>query len=338
MRTTSATTPTASEPIDEFLGAEHRILDRYRSPATQRIVDLPGGRRARVLTVGEGPPVLLVIGGGMVAAMWAPLLPQLEGFTAHLVALPGAGLNDPGDYRRATLRGGAARFLTGVLDGLDIERAAVVGHSMGGLWSTWLALDHPDRVTAIAHVGCPALVLGTSAPLPMRLSTIAPLHRLISRLDPPSPEQVDRLARMAHEDLHDLPELRDLFVAAERLPRADAEFHHLLRAAIRVRGAHPDIALGADELRRIRQPLQVIWGEDDPFGPPSVGRRIVDLAADGELHVVAGGHGPWFSHADQVGAPLARFLATRGVTSATATTTHTTTTTDNPTLDHERTR
>ena len=34
------------------------------------------------------------------------------------------------------------------------------------LWTTWLAaLDHPGRVGAIVHAGCPALILGTSAPL-----------------------------------------------------------------------------------------------------------------------------------------------------------------------------
>jgi 2-hydroxy-6-oxonona-2,4-dienedioate hydrolase len=309
MRTTS-TTPTARiEPPEEFLRAERRILDRYHSPAVPRSVALPDGNRARVLTVGEGPPVLLVIGGGMVAGMWAPLLPQLDGFTAHLVDPPWTGLSDLADFRRGALRTTAVRFLEGVLDGLELERATVVGHSMGGLWSTWLTLDRADRVQALAHVGCPALVLGTSAPLPMRLSTVSPLHRVISRLDPPSPEQVDRMARMAHEDFHDLPELRDLFVAAERVPHADARFHDLLRAAIRVRGARPDVALGADELRRIHRPLQVIWGEDDPFGRPAVGRRMIGSVPDGEIDVVAGGHAPWFSHADQVGPPLADFLS-----------------------------
>ena len=117
------------------------------------------------------------------------------------------------------------------------------------------------------------------------------------------------MARLAGEDLRDLPELRDLFVAAGRLPRAANQMHQLLHAAIRVRGARPDAALGADELQRLRQPLQVIWGEDDPFGPPTIGRRMVDLVSDGEFHLVRGGHGPWFSHADEIGPLLARFLS-----------------------------
>lgn len=308
--------PLSPDPADAraaFLSAERRLLDRHGVDAVPVLIDVPGGR-ARVLTGGEGRPVVLVIGGGMTAAMWAPLLPHLTGFTTHLVELPGAGLTDAVGYRRGELRTTAVQFLDRILEGIGLDRVPFVGHSMGGLWATWLALDRPDRVAAIAYVGCPALVLGTSAPLPLRLSTLTPLHRLVTWLDPPSPEQVDRMARTAQEDLRDLPQLRDLFVAAGRLPHAAAELHGLLRTAIRLRGARPDASLGAEELRQLRRPIQVIWGEDDPFGDPRVGRRMIDLVADGELHLVSGGHGPWFSHADEVGPPLARFLAAHAPT------------------------
>lgn len=297
--------------FEDFRHAEERTLARYRVLAEERFVDLPGGRRARVLIAGAGPPVVLVIGGGMVASMWAPLLSHLDGFTTYLVDPPGAGLSDPAEYRRNELRTTAVGFLGHVLDGFGLDRACLVGHSMGGLWSTWFGLDQPDRVTAIAHVGCPALVLGTSAPLPMRLSTITAVYRLVSRLDPPSPTQVDRIAHIAGESLAELPEIRDLFVAAGRLPYAGPQMHQLLRAAVRVRGARPETALGADELHRLRPPLQVIWGVGDTFGPPAIGRQLIDIVRHGEFHTVRGGHAPWFSHADEVGPDLAGFLAAR---------------------------
>jgi pimeloyl-ACP methyl ester carboxylesterase len=113
---------------------------------------------------------------------------------------------------------------------------------------------------------------------------------------------------MAGEDLSERPEVRDVFVAYQRLPGAGSEMLELLRAAIRVRGARPDVALGADELRRVQLPVQVIWGERDPFGPPDVGRHAADLLPQGEFLLVPGGHGPWFSHADVIGPPLSRFI------------------------------
>ena len=36
---------------------------------------------------------------------------------------------------------------------------------------------------------------------------------------------------------------------------------------------------------------------------------MVDLVSDGEFHLVRGGHGPWFSHTDEIGPLLTRFLA-----------------------------
>jgi pimeloyl-ACP methyl ester carboxylesterase len=309
MRTNASSPSITNRAHEEFLRAERRVLDRYQAAAVPRWVDVAGMGRARVLVAGDGPPVVLVIGGGMVAAMWAPLLPHLNGFTTYVVDPPGSGSSDPVEYRRGELRTTSVRFLDGVLRGLGVDRAPLVGHSMGGLWSLWSALDRPEQVSAIACVACPALVLGTSAPLPMRLSTISWLNRLAARLDPPSPRQVDRMARMAGEDLSGLPELRALFVAAQRLPHAGTQMHQLLRAAVRVRGARPDAALGADELRQLRPPLRMIWGADDPFGAPAVGRRVVDLVGHGDLHLVDGGHAPWFSHADRVGPLLAGFLA-----------------------------
>jgi hypothetical protein len=54
--------------------------------------------------------------------------------------------------------------------------------------------------------------------------------------------------------------------------------------------------------------VQLVWGEDDTFGPPAVGERAADLIPDADLHVVPGGHGPWFRHAQDVGERLAPFL------------------------------
>jgi pimeloyl-ACP methyl ester carboxylesterase len=100
---------------------------------------------------------------------------------------------------------------------------------VGGLWSTWLALEKPDRVSAIVYIGCPALMVGTSAPFPIRLGSIPPVGRLFMRLQPPSLQLVDRIIAMAGEDFTDLPELRELFLAHQQMAssrRALLGLHH----------------------------------------------------------------------------------------------------------------
>lgn len=223
--------------VPAYLQAQQRLLDHFGVGAESRILDVPAiDGRAHVLVTGEGPPVVMVPGGGPPAAMWAPLMAELGGFTLHVVELPGMGLTSRPPYTTEGLRTLAVDFLDQVVDRLCLERPAFVASSMGGLWTTWLALDRPGQVSAIVYVGCPALMLGTSAPFPLRLASIPPIGRLLQRIDPPSLEQVDRFIAMAGEDFSDLPHLCELFLAHEQLPETGAALFEMVRAAVRLRG------------------------------------------------------------------------------------------------------
>jgi 2-hydroxy-6-oxonona-2,4-dienedioate hydrolase len=300
------------EPFAEFERAERRLLDRYGVEATSGHVDIPAlGIGVHTLVAGDGPPVVMAIGGGMVAALWAPLMAHLNGHRLIAFDPPGHGLSDAVPYNTGDLRPMAIRLFDGLLDGLGLDRAPIVAQSMGGLWSTWFATARPDRVASISYIGCPALMLGTSAPLPLRISTIRPVGRLLDRLQPPSPKQVELLGRMAGEPLGELPEVRDMFLAYERLPSSGSALLDLHRAAVRARGARPEVALTADQLRSVVRPVQLVWGEHDPFGPPDVGRRAADIMPDAEFHLVGGGHGPWFTQSATIGPLVSDFLSRR---------------------------
>jgi pimeloyl-ACP methyl ester carboxylesterase len=297
--------------VETYIDAQERMLTRFGVQAESRFVDVPLlDGRAHVLVVGNGPPVVMVVGGGAPAAMWAPLMAELADFTLYAVDLPGMGLTDPVRYTTRTLRSVGVDFLDQILDRLGLDRPVLVAQSMGGLWSTWLALDKPDRVPAISFIGCPALMLGSSAPFPIRLGSIPPIGRLLMRLQPPSLELVDRIAVMAGENFTDQPELRELFLAHQQLPtpkRALLELHH---AAVRLRGARPKVALTKRQLSELEQPVQLIWGANDTFGPPAVGGRAAEIIPTAELHVVPGGHGPWVNQPKRVAAIVAPFLET----------------------------
>jgi pimeloyl-ACP methyl ester carboxylesterase len=295
MRTSA---PTAES---EFIGAQQRVLRRYGVESESRFVDvdvLDG--QAHVLVAGQGPPVLLVPGGGLPAAMWAPLMAELTGFSLYAVDLPGLGLTKPTAYSWQTVRAFSGRFLDQLATGLDLERPVLVGSSVGGQWSTWLALDQPERLTALVLIGCPAGLLGTSAPLPLRLLTLPGMSRVANRLQPPSAKQVDQVAKVAGENFKEHRELRDLLVAAERLPTWRTSLTSLVRTVVTARGARPGATITADELSRLRVHVQIVWGERDPFGGPEIGQRAAELIPDAELHVVPGGHGPWFRGAERI--------------------------------------
>ena len=291
-----------------FLDAQKRMLNRYGVEAESRFVDVPVvGGRAHVLASGEGPAILAVSGLGNPAAMWAPLMAELGGFRVFAVDLPAFGLTDTIEGFANGMRANAVRFLDEVLDGLGVESAAILANSLGSLWTSWLALDQPERVTAIMHVGCPALVLGTSAPFPMRLLSLRPLGRLLTRLQPPSRSQVEGLSKMVNE-FPLVPELADLILSTERLPHFRDTFLSMLHVLLRLRGSQ-GLRLTAEQLARISQPTLVFWGRNDPFGPVEIGQGMVKAMPDAELHVVGGGHAPWLTEAEPIGTDTVRFLS-----------------------------
>lgn len=293
----------------EFRQAQQQVLEHFGVEAQSRFVAVPGLEGgAHVLVAGQGPAVVMANGAQTPAAMWAPLMAQLGGFTLYAVDRPGCGLTGPLPVTTATVRPVAVRFLEQVLDALDLERPAFVANSMGSLWTAWLGLERPHRVAAAVHVATPAFILGTSAPLPMRLLSVPPLGRLLMKLQPPSIQRMDQVAARVHVELFREPEVRQVMVEGEKLPGYEAGFIGLLHACLRLRGARPPLVLTAEQLRQIGQPVQFIWADDDPFGSVEIGRRAAALVPDAEFHVVPGGHAPWVNHPQAVGRLAVPFL------------------------------
>src|SRR3954454_13537939 len=128
---------------------------------TSRMVH--GHRRAFVLA-GEGPPLLLLHGIGNSAQTWAGVLHRLA--ASHTVVAPdllghGSSGKPRGDYSIA----GCANGMRDLLSVLDIERATVVGHSLGGGIALQFAYQFPERVERIVLVGSGGLGPDLSATL-----------------------------------------------------------------------------------------------------------------------------------------------------------------------------
>ena len=294
---------------EDYRAAEGRWLRHNGLEATALSVPAPTiSGRAHVLVTGSGPPAVLLVGAAVPAAMWAPLMARLPGHTLHAVDLPNHGLTGRVSLSTAGLRPVMTGFLLDVLDGLGLDRPVLVAQSMAGLFATWTAAEHPERVAGISYVACPAFVLGTSAPLSLRLLSIRPLGRLVTRMRPPSPRQAESFAAVAGEDFGPFPELRDLVIALQGRPGYADDLVMLVHSSLTLRGARPQTAFTAEMLRSLPVPTQFVWGEADTFGSPSIGRRASELAPGSEFHLVPGGHAPWLDDPEAVARPVGRFL------------------------------
>ena len=95
--------------------------------------------------LGEGPPLLLIAGLSGNTTGWLPVQPALaEHFTLIMFDNRGAGRScvPPGPYTTAQMADDAVALL----DHLGVERAHVLGNSMGGMIAQELALKHPEGV------------------------------------------------------------------------------------------------------------------------------------------------------------------------------------------------
>lgn len=95
---------------------------------------------------GTGTPLLLIAGLGYNRRMWQQMVPELaDHFQVITFDNRGVGGTDKptGVYSADML----AADTVGLLDGLGIEKAAIMGHSMGGFVTQALALNYPQRLS-----------------------------------------------------------------------------------------------------------------------------------------------------------------------------------------------
>jgi pimeloyl-ACP methyl ester carboxylesterase len=109
------------------------------------------GVELRVLDTGKGPPIVLIHGFLDSSFTWRKLIPLLKDrFRVIALDLPGFGYSDkPG---KAFSFAEYARVVVGVLDELDVDRAFIVGNSMGGSTALRVAIDFPERVLGLVPI------------------------------------------------------------------------------------------------------------------------------------------------------------------------------------------
>ena len=282
------------------IAAEQRLFAAYGIQATTHYLPLPAyGLRLRISEIGAGEPVVMVPGNTGEVFPLAPLLARLPGRRIIAVNRPGSGASDGMDYNQVDFRAFTVETLVAVLDAFALDRAPIIAHSIGGHISLWLALDRPERVSALALLGVPGNILRTRPPLALRLLAVPLLNRLLIRLITPiAPAQALRpLTFMGHppQMVASLPPaLAECYFHFQRLPYARLTSFSMMEQSNRFWGSKPDIRITADELRRVRQPVLFLWGSNDPFGSLATGREIAAHIAGANFQPLEGaGHLPW---------------------------------------------
>jgi pimeloyl-ACP methyl ester carboxylesterase len=253
----------------------------------ETVVELRDGRfKIRVLSAGEGPPLLHLHGAG--GLYWDPFLDGLA--AGHRVVAPehpgfggSQGLEHVEDVWDLVL------YYNELLDELGIDRATVVGHSFGGMVAAELAANNPERVERLVLV----------APIGLWLD-----EHPVPDISGVPPEQLPGLL-LADPD----------GPLAAMLPAPDPSDPESMLAAVNSITAIlqfiwplPDKGL-SKRLYRVKAPTLVVWGAEDRLVDPAYGPAFVDAIADARLEVIAGaGHLPQLEQPERTAAAVAAFL------------------------------
>ncbi len=262
--------------------------------APDRFLDVGAGEVA-YRRVGTGPDVLFVHGWPVSGATFRRLLPHLvDHVTCHVIDLPGAGSSRfTADTPLSVDQ--HIESVRRVIDLLELDEVAVVGHDSGGMIARHAVAGDP-RLAAMGLInteqphglswrfklflaarGMPGFGAGLGWVAGKRRLRRNPL--VLGDAFADSALLDGEFDEFFLQPLHDLPERQR---AAVRVLRSfDVQYVHDLAAV------H----------ERITVPVQLVWGDQDPFFPLAWAEEMVDTFPDARLEVVKGAG--LFSHEER---------------------------------------
>jgi pimeloyl-ACP methyl ester carboxylesterase len=258
------------------------------------------GARLRVAERGSGPSVILLHGLFLDHTTWNDLSATLsERYRVVAPDLPGFGASEKPPVSRFSYEVEAfAEAVADLYAALELGRAHVVGHCLGGAVALVLASRHPELVSKLVLVDAlsetPRLgAFGQIGLMPLLGGFVFKqlwgknVFRALFR---------ERLSAGAGNDAK-----LDHHYAAFSEPAARASALATLRA---VQDPRPLVARTAG----VRAPTLVVWGSRDRVVPVSAGRRLAREIPGARLELLGTGHAPQDETPSALGAAIGRFL------------------------------
>jgi pimeloyl-ACP methyl ester carboxylesterase len=252
------------------------------------------GMKIHYLEAGSGPALILLHGLGGDASNWSANISALS--KSHRVVVPdqiGFGRSDKPliNYRVGTL----VDFLDGFMKELKIDRASLVGNSLGGWTAAAFALAHPEKVDRLILVDAAGYSLDKNVD-----------PKSLGLLNPSTREGILQVLSVVfyNKEMFANPALADQFFA-HKVAAGDG---YTIQRFI------DSVVAGLDMLdntaTRIKQPTLIVWGRQDALVPLSVGERYhKDIAGSQLLVIDKCGHVPQLEQSAQFNEGVLRFLA-----------------------------
>jgi non-heme chloroperoxidase len=282
-------------------GVSGRAAERtgFETATTPRFADvtLATGVRLRYAEQGDrgGPAVILLHVYSDSWFSWSRVMPLIPA-RYHVIAPDQRGHGDSDKPEGGYAMRDMAADVLALMDALHLERATVVGHSMGSFVAQQVAVAAPRRVERLVLVG--------SAPAFRRMSGADEFAAAVYALEDPVPEQFAREFQVSTIH-HPIPaEFLDTAVATSlRLP---ARVWHGIMTGMLATAPAPELAgLGI--------PTLILSGDRDAvFTPPAQQALIAQLPEARSSIYAETGHAPHWERPERFAGELVRFLGAKG--------------------------
>jgi len=247
---------------------------------------------------GSGPPLVLIMGYRLSSGAWPTSFIDglTKGFTLILFDNRGTGLSDKPTFGYELSN--MARDVCGLMDHLGIERANILGYSMGGAVAQELVCQFPERVNAL--VLCATLCGGPRAIYPQP-AVISIMHDL-DGLDPVT------VARRIWTVTYEPKYLEANIDKIEQQMRRELENRTPLHAADLQFQAFVDFE-SSQRLSEVRAPTMIMTGDRDVLIPPRNSEILAELIPGALLSVIPGcAHRIMWEATDECVALISDFL------------------------------
>ncbi len=219
-------------------------------------------------------------------------------------------MSGPIDYSKYQYRSVVVDLVSGVLDSLGLERAHLVGASIGNLWALRFAEHRPDRVEKIVLIGGGP---NREIPVPTFIKLLAsPIGNVIVRLPMRQKMMQSQLRAIGHGPSLDQGRMGDFVDWRLTFVNNTASMRHeraMIKALLDGGAFRSGVTFGEAELKEVDRPTLMIFGTADPTGTVDVWKRFVGQLPRGELRSLDGkGHMPWWDDPSAVGDEVNPFL------------------------------
>ncbi|MBM3238514.1 alpha/beta fold hydrolase [Candidatus Poribacteria bacterium] len=291
--------------------AEQQLVSEMKSVIESQYIQI-GDVNVHYLTAptsvigeeGKSSPVILIHGLGAFAETWIyNILPLSKKFCVYAPDVVGFGHSDKPDviYSLAYF----VNFLEDFMDALSIERASIVGNSMGGLIALSFALEHPERVDKLVLVDNAGF--GKKVSWGLRLLTLPLIGKLLTAKT--SKSGIKRgLSGSFYNSKFVTDEWVEKAYAISRLPGSKRTFLATLRSGVGILGLKREAIL-LDKLPQLQVPTLIVWGKEDKVISVSQAYAAFKKIPKAQLHIFEKcGHAPQVEKAEEFNRVVSEFL------------------------------